>query len=113
MKRKSILITLIICASIVCLFFVVFLINSYSNDNKNSNLSTTSVEANNNKHSPGYYLGEYDGKLAAFTTESDEPLQVFDVYLSSLPEDDIEKIREGVYAKDEQDLQRLIEDFTS
>lgn len=104
---------MIICALIVCLFFAVFYIKSYSNKEENINLTATSEKANVNKHQSGYYLGEYEGKLATFSTESDEPLEVFDVFVSSLPEDDIKKICDGIYASNEDELQRLIEDFTS
>ena len=113
MKRKSILYALVICTSIICLIFIIFFINSYSDGNKNSSLSTTSIFANNNRMRSGYYLGEYGGKLATYSTSSNEPIEVFDVYVSSLPPNDVKKIREGIYASNEDDLHRLVEDFTS
>lgn len=107
------LIILIVCTLIVCLFFTVFFIKSYSGGKGNSSLSTTSAKVNINNYKSGYYLGEYEGKLATYSTESDNPIEVFDVYIASLPSKDVEKIRDGIYANNEAELQRLIEDFTS
>lgn len=106
MKQKNILIVLIICTLIVCLFFVVFIIKTYSPKKEISSEITTYPVT-------GYLLGEYEGKLATYSTNSDVPIEVFDVYVSSLPVEDIEEIEEGIYANNEEALQSLIEDFTS
>jgi len=106
MKQKSILIVLIICTFIVCLFFVVFIIKSYSPKKEFIKETTTYPVA-------GYLLGEYEGKLATYSTNSDIPIEVFDVFVSSLPLEDKEEIEEGIYANSEEELQSLVEDFTS
>ncbi len=58
-----------------------------------------------------YVLGEYNGYIAVFC--GDEPSEVFECKLSSLPEEEAQKLREGIHAKNEEELQLLIEAYTS
>ena len=41
------------------------------------------------------------------------PDRIYDVYLSSLPEDQQQRLREGIEIYDEQTFASLIEDYTS
>lgn len=58
-------------------------------------------------------LGAFEGKLALFKGESRYPNEIFDVLLRSLPEADRLRLEEGIKVYDEEELKRLIEDFTS
>lgn len=60
-----------------------------------------------------YILREYQGMLAAFTLDESEPFQVFPLFTDSLPEEDIRKLQEGIYAEDTAALQILIAEYTS
>lgn len=62
---------------------------------------------------PKYILGEWEGKLAVFIPPSSSPDRVYDVYVSSLPEEEQAKIEAGIAVYDEQTLAGLVEDYTS
>lgn len=60
-----------------------------------------------------YVLKEYKGKLAVFKENSDIPLEVFDIFTSALPESDRELLKNGITAKSDSELKKLIADYTS
>ena len=52
-----------------------------------------------------YVLRDYNGRIA-------EPLEVFDIFTSSLPKSEAERVYKGITVEGGEALQRLIEDFT-
>ena len=60
-----------------------------------------------------YWLGVYQGKVAAFQAGQEEPIEVFDLYLSSLPEINQQELLRGLPAQNKRELQAFIEDYTS
>ena len=70
-------------------------------------------EITSEKPSMVYTLKEYRGKLAVFSSNEDQPLEIFDTPVSTLPLDDRRQIEEGITAVSESQLQKLIEDYTS
>ena len=64
-----------------------------------------------NEPKNSYYLGEYNGLLAIFSLEESIPLQILDVRLDSLPERDIERIKNGIYSNDLGEIFSIIEDY--
>lgn len=60
-----------------------------------------------------YTLSVYDGRIAVFENSDSQPIEVFDVYVSSLPYNEQVELRNGLTAADRDELQRLIEDYTS
>ena len=58
-------------------------------------------------------IGEWEGKLAVFQPSGSSPSEVFDVYISSLPEEEQQKLQEGIPVYDEETLAGLLEDYTS
>lgn len=60
-----------------------------------------------------YILSEYQGKIAVFRNDDNIPINVFDTYLSTLPQHDRQLIKEGIKANTTDELQQLIEDYTS
>ncbi len=61
----------------------------------------------------GYYLREYDGRLAVFQSGNEEPLHVFNVSIATMSEYDQTELREGIFAESLNDLRSLVEDYTS
>lgn len=59
-----------------------------------------------------YTLRDYGGRIAVFKYGDDEPDEVFDIFTSSLPEGEIERLQKGITVEGEKALQRLIEDYT-
>lgn len=60
-----------------------------------------------------YILSEYEGKLAIYKNGENMPISVYETYLSSLPEKDKELIEKGIIIESTEELQSLIEDYTS
>ena len=58
-------------------------------------------------------IGEWEGKLAVFQPSGSSPSEVFDVYISSLPEQEQQKLKDGIPVYDEETLAGLLEDYTS
>ena len=57
-------------------------------------------------------MRDYNGRIAVFVYGEDEPQEVFDVFTSSLPRDEAERVYKGITVEGEEALQKLIEDFT-
>ena len=73
-------------------------------------VSTISREDDGNYQ---YWIKDYNGMLAVFGEEQDEPELVFQVYTRNLPKYDQENLQSGIGIKDYQELIARIEDFIS
>lgn len=60
-----------------------------------------------------YIIGEQNGKLALFLDGNAEPLEVYDTYVSDLPEADRSYIKKGIRVTSVTDLAAYLEDLTS
>lgn len=58
-----------------------------------------------------FVLKEYNGRIALFSEDTEEPLAVYETPLCSLYPADIELLREGVRLKNRAEVARLIEDL--
>lgn len=63
--------------------------------------------------SPLYTLSQYDGKLALFKRGYSMPVEIYEVYLSSLPQAEQSKIKSGISAQTDEEILKIIEDYTS
>ncbi len=77
----------------------------------NEIVSTTHFETENNDYR--YRISVFDGKLAVFDGNSKLPYKVYDTYISSLPEDDIAVLTEGIRVNTSKELMEIIEEYTS
>ncbi len=62
---------------------------------------------------PGYLLRIHEGQLSLFRIGSDEPYEKLDMPLNLLSEYDYDRLEQGVTARTEAEMRRLIEDYTS
>lgn len=60
-----------------------------------------------------YTVTEYRGKIAVFKNSESVPVDIFDVYVSTLPQHDRTQIEEGIRIETPEELQKIIEDYTS
>ncbi len=60
-----------------------------------------------------YIVKEYEGKIAVFKNESTIPMNIYDSYVSLLPEHDRTLLENGIRAESTEKLQEIIEDYTS
>ncbi|MEE0858545.1 MAG: hypothetical protein U0M12_03635 [Acutalibacteraceae bacterium] len=79
-------------------------------DNVSAETPTQSEQATEYKT---YVVREYDGMVAVFEKDNNTPLSVTDTYVSSLPDGDIVKLKEGIEVNSEDRLRRLLEDLCS
>ena len=54
-----------------------------------------------------------DEKIAVFAQGDSVPIEIYDVYITTLPEKDQKSLRKGISAKGRTELRILIEDYTS
>ena len=60
-----------------------------------------------------YTMSEYKGKIAVFKNGENVPIDIYDVYVSTLPQHDRTLLEEGIRIETPEELQRIIEDYTS
>jgi len=60
-----------------------------------------------------YMIKEYNGNIAVYKTDEQQPTDIYEVPVETLPEEDVDNLKTGIPVKDEAELQRLIEDLTS
>lgn len=61
----------------------------------------------------GLLLGIHDGCVALWQEGDPEPLQVFPYRASMLPEEDQNRLQNGIIVENESRLHRLLEDYLS
>lgn len=61
----------------------------------------------------GYYVRDFNGNIAVFVSGSDKPFKVTSTRTSTLPKPDIIKLKNGIYAQNKQELERILEDYCS
>lgn len=78
-----------------------------------SAVTTTSPQTTSTVSAPIYIMGVWENKLALFIPPATSPDRVYDVYLTSLPEEEQQRLQEGIEIFDERELASLLEDYTS
>ncbi len=104
MKLKALKISIF---SLICLACLTTLFVNLNND-----IKTYENERNGNIQDV-YTVKEYDGKVAVFKNNDTTPSTVYESYISLLPEQDREKLKSGISVNNKDDLQKIIEDYTS
>lgn len=61
----------------------------------------------------GYLLREYEGKIALYVLPSDTPEEIYDIYVSLLPETDIARLQKGIPADTRAEAEAYLADFDS
>ena len=93
--------------SLICVIFIGTLFVNLNND----------VESYENEKSQKqqeiYTIKEYDGKIAVYKNDENKPMEVYESYVSLLPEADRQKLQNGITVDNTTELQKIIEDYTS
>lgn len=101
LRLKTTIISLIFLMALVSVFFSVVATAKQPN--------TTSSPAT--KIKSGYILTEYNGKLSVFENGNNTPTAVLDVSVDSLPERDIQKLKNGIFCDSFSKAMELAEDY--
>lgn len=71
-------------------------------------------DTKNNSHSSyEYTLKSYDGKIAVYSNKNNSLEKVYNIYLKTLPQKDIDMLNKGIKVKDKNELNLYIQDFDS
>lgn len=101
MKKHIVTIVLILLTSLI------FSVSTISKATVSEQPQVT--EKQEHKH---YILTEYGGRIALFEENNSIPIEVFDVFVASMPEKDAKEISDGISVNYE-DIPDLIEEYLS
>lgn len=105
MKIKNVKFLLFSLIGVLC--FTVLFINLNNDIEKQRNQTLFSVEQDY------YTVKEYEGKVAVFKNSDTAPTTVYESYVSLLPEQDRLRLSQGIRVDSTEELQKIIEDYTS
>ena len=94
-------------------FIITFLVGYFLFDITTSNKIPQAELINTQKTNYKYILSDHNGYIALFDTTKQEPIEVYNILTESLPLKDINKIKNGIYANSIDELNILIEEYTS
>ena len=89
------------------------LIMGYLFTNINNNLDISPKENKYIQKNDYYTIKEYQGKIAVFINAEPIPIDIYETYVYSLPEHDREALAKGIRVEGVEELQRIVEDYTS
>jgi len=102
-RRKIIKIISIAVFTVLCLGFAAFNIFNFVYEDRQ-------IQVYENEK---YVIGVYEERVAVFAQGDSIPIEVYDVYVSTLPETDQRELKKGVKVFGKIKLKQLIEDYTS
>lgn len=102
-RNRKILLFFILCIMVICLLYL--LLDRNINELTRDNPYIPPIDY--------YTVTEYQGKIAVFKNNDTVPLDVYDSYVSVLPQHDRELLKNGIRTESTSELQRIIEDYTS
>ncbi|MEG1551657.1 MAG: hypothetical protein RR355_05245 [Oscillospiraceae bacterium] len=60
-----------------------------------------------------YKLSVYEGRIALFKAGFAMPIEIYDVYIDNLPTNEKVAIENGINANSDEEIRKIIEDYTS
>lgn len=103
MKIKKIAIFFIFSLAVLTFLFVQL----------NKQIELTEINELSEKRIVHYTVKEYEGKVAIFRDNETEPFNIYNSYVSVLPDSDQKKLKKGITVSSTEELQEIIEDYTS
>lgn len=100
---------IIIFTSLAVAFVMGLLFTEPMNIKKSAQMEKTNAE----KANYNYILSDYNGYIALFEASNNEPIEVYNILTDSLPSNDILTIKNGIYANTVDELNLIIEEYTS
>lgn len=95
--------------SIIILTGIILISTATTKPNKRINSATTSSY---HQDETLYVLKDYKGRIALFHQNEEKPVEVYDVFTNSLPEDDAQQIKRGITVSTDE-LNNLLSDYIS
>jgi hypothetical protein len=82
-------------------------------ENKNNSIDNIDIDNNYQNSETIFILGENNGKLAVLSPDGETVYETFDVYIDTLPDFDRDLLINGIKIKTADELQSLLEDYSS
>ncbi len=101
---------LLLTGTIVSGFYA---LENFSDPEETELSAETEISASEKSEPEKVLLGVFEGKLALFAGESPYPNIVYDFYVRNLPEEDQNRLFEGISVFSQSELESLLEDFMS
>lgn len=114
MTRKQVLYTVVTASAISIIIILISLAYSMKEQRVEAHrksLETTRIVET--QPTVGYILKEYNGELAVFRGDSDTPYRLLGVPVSVMSDYDKKILKAGIFTETQEELNRLIEDYTS
>ncbi|MBE6747781.1 MAG: hypothetical protein E7557_00940 [Ruminococcaceae bacterium] len=86
---------------------------SFAISNNSNNKPNNMIENTTETTSVYYILKDYKGRLALFINDNAIPKETYEIFTDSLPTEDAKRLKEGVKASTESELQTMLEDYIS
>lgn len=83
----------------------------FFNSNEFVNSEENIMPYQNSDSNINYVVKNYRGNVAVFENGKDDPLRITDISLNELPLDDIELLNKGIFVKNAQELNIILEDY--
>ena len=71
----------------------------------------TSASYTKDEQFPKYTVKEYDGKIAIFSDDDETPKKTLNIYIDELPKKDRQLLKNGITAENDEQLNRILEDY--
>ena len=97
---------------IIILVLLSICIVTFAHLNKNEEKTKIQITTTT-KCETKYTLKEFNGMLAVFENNSSKPREVYNISIKSFPEEDVIKLQKGITVNNEDELNKLLEDYTS
>ena len=97
--------------AILCTFIMLTIIFSEIAISANSKEVTKVTNSSKKSIEIHYILKEYEEKVCIFRSDTEKPVKVLDVFVSSLPERDQTKLKNGIITKSMAEAMSLAEDY--
>jgi hypothetical protein len=104
--KKTLTVASVILLIALISFLIIMSIYTGLNSDRSDIESTKSEETI-------YVIKSYEEKIAVFHPGNKDPLFVYDFYITSLPDIDAKRIKDGIVAYNKAELQQILEDFIS
>ncbi len=83
------------------------------NQGQTTTTNSPAIVDNNGVSSGKYLLKALDNKIAVYQQDIENPIRIVDVSITTLPEYDQQSMQIGIYVKDDEALDRILEDLDS
>ena len=83
-----------------------YAIGNYSNNNY------PTIKHSSTEPEIKYVVKDYKGRIAVFYNNNQIPIEIYDIYTDTLPEEDVKKIKAGI-TLNQKELEGFINDYTS